>query len=62
MFKRVMIIIIVVDFKKMNYWLDSLIGDVKWVVNILFIGDECFELGGLLFIVFNDFMLVYIWE
>lgn len=62
MLKRVMTITTAADFKKMNHWLDSSIGDVKWVVNISSTGDERSELGGLPPIASNDPMLAHIWE
>ena len=60
--KRVMTITTTTDFRKVNLWLDSSIGDVTWLLNISSSGDERSEFAGLPPIASTDPVLALVWE
>jgi hypothetical protein len=60
--KRVMTITTTTDFRKVNVWLESAIGDVTWLLNISSSGDERSEFAGLPPIASTDPVLALIWE
>ena len=60
--KRVMTITTTTDFRKVNLWLESSIGDVTWLLNISSSGDERSEFAGLPPIASTDPVLALVWE
>lgn len=60
--KRVMTITTTTDFKKVNLWLESSIGDVTWLLNISSSGDDRCEYAGLPPIASTDPVLALVWE
>lgn len=62
MLRRVMTITTTTDFRKVNLWLESSIGDVTWLLNISSSGDERSEFAGLPPIASTDPVLALVWE
>ncbi|XP_024393201.1 uncharacterized protein [Physcomitrium patens] len=62
MLRRVMTITTTADFKKVNYVLESSIGDITWLLNISSSGDERSSFAGLPPIASTDPMLALVWE
>jgi len=62
MLRRVMTITTTTDFRKVNLWLESSIGDVTWLLNISSSGDDRSEFAGLPPIASTDPVLALVWE
>ena len=60
--KRVMTITTTQDFRKVNWFLESSVGDVTWLLNISASGDDRSEYAGLPPIASTDPVLALVWE
>lgn len=60
--KRVMTITTTQDFRKVNWFLESSVGDVTWLLNISASGEDRSEYAGLPPIASTDPVLALVWE